>query len=137
MHFRHARDLAKDDDSLIDCTSWLYAALSRAGDAQAAAEALRRITPAVVNTEAHLAFYLRLLHFYQGKATEQAILPARPAAGDTEAELSYNTISYGLGNWHLYHQEKAAARPFFENVVSGEAWNSWGFVGSEVELAHR
>lgn len=137
VHFGHGRDLATNDDSLIDCTNWLYVSLRRAGKQKEAAEVLTRITPAVHNTEPHLAFYLRLLRFYQGSVTEQEILPAKPAAGDTEAELSYNTISYGLGNWHLYNGDKAAAMAYFGRVVRGEAWNSWGFVGSEVDLARK
>ena len=135
-HFTHARDLAKTDDSLIDCSNWLYVALRRAGLKADADAVLTRITPAVHNTEPHLAFYLSLLHFYQGLVTEQQILPRKPAPGDSEAELSYNTLSYGIGNWHLYNGEKASASAFFERVVAGEAWNSWGFVGSETELAH-
>lgn len=134
-HLSHARDLAKSEDSLIDCSNWLYVSLRRAGQRKEADEVLTRITPAVHNTEPHLAFYLHLLRFYQGRETEQQILPAKPAAGDTEAELSYNTINYGIGNWHLYNGQKAAAIPFFRNVVAGDAWNSWGFVGSETELA--
>lgn len=113
LHFGHARDLAKSDDSLIDCSNWLYVSLRRAGKGKEAAEVLTRITPAVHNTEPHLAFYLRLLHFYQGRATEQQILPSKPAAGDAEAELAYNTILYGVGNWKLYNGDKAGAAPFF------------------------
>jgi tetratricopeptide (TPR) repeat protein len=64
--FGKARDLAKTDDSLIDCSNWLYVSLRRAGKEQEAAQVLTRITPAVKNTEPHLLFYLRLLHFYQG-----------------------------------------------------------------------
>ena len=134
-HFAHARELAKTDDSLIDCSNWLYVSLRRAGKQHDAAEVLTRISPAVHNTEPHLAFYLRLLRLYQGQMTEQQILPAKPAPGDTEAELSYNTIRYGLGNWHLYNNDKAAALPFFKRVVTGEVWNAWGFIGSETELA--
>ena len=137
LHFRHARDLATTDDSLIDCSNWLYVALRRAGKQKEASEVLTRITPAVHNTEPHLAFYLSLLRFYQGQRTEQQILPAKPAPGDSEAELSYNTIHYGIGNWHLYNGDKPAAYPYFEKVVAGSAWNSWGFVGSETELARR
>jgi len=137
LHFSHARDLAKTDDSLIDCSNWLYVSLRRAGRQKEAGEVLTRITPAVHNTEPHLAFYLRLLRFYQGRVTEQQILPAKPAAGDTEAELSYNTIRYGVGNWHFYNGDKAAAIPFFQSVVAGEAWNSWGFVGAETGLRGR
>lgn len=137
VHFGHARDLAKTEDSLIDCSNWLYVSLRRANKPNEAEEVLTRITPAVHNTEPHLAFYLSLLRFYQGKTTEQQILPAKPAPGDTEAELSYNTIHYGLGNWHLYNGDKSAAYSYFQKVVTGSAWNSWGFIGSEVELARR
>ena len=131
-----ARALAKSDDSLIDCSNWLYVSLRRAGDEAKATQVLTRITPAVKNTEPHLFFYLSLLHFYQGKISEKEVLPAPAKPGDTEAELSFNTVSYGVGNWHLYHHEMPQAESLFREVVKGEAWNSWGFVGSETELAH-
>ena len=134
-HLSHARDLAKTDDSLIDCSNWLYVSLRRSGKRKEADEVLTRITPSVHNTEPHLAFYLNLLRFYQGGKTEDQILPPKPNPGDTEAELSYNTINYGIGNWHLYNGENPAAMTFFKKVVGGEAWTSWGFVGAETELA--
>jgi len=137
--FGKARALAKNDDSLIDCTNWLYVSLRRAGKTAEAAEALKRITPDVKNTEAHLLFYLRLEHFYQGALTEQAVLPPKPAdPNDTEAELSFDTVTFGVGNWRLYnnHDAKGAAE-LFREVVKGNAWNAWGFVGSEVELARK
>ncbi len=136
-HFREARDLAKSDDSLIDCTAWLYVSLRRAGKEQEAKTALARITPEVHNTEPHLLFYLHLLRFDKGQMSEAQVLPAKPAPGDVEAELSFNTINYGVGNWHLYHREKPLADTFFHKVVPGEAWNSWGFIGSEVELSRK
>jgi tetratricopeptide (TPR) repeat protein len=134
--FGAARALAKNNDSLIDCSNWLYVSLRRAGQEARANEALAGITPEVKNTEPHLYFYLRLLHFYQGKLTEKELLPSPPAKpDDVEAELSFNTVNYGVGNWHLYHHETALAMNLFKEVVKGEAWNSWGFIGSEVELA--
>jgi tetratricopeptide (TPR) repeat protein len=133
--FEAARALAKNNDSLIDCSNWLYVSLRRAGQEARANEALARITPEVKNTEPHLYFYLRLLHFYQGKLTETEVLPPPPAKpDDVEAELSFNTVSYGVGNWHLYHHETPQAMNLFKEVVKGQAWNSWGFIGSEVEL---
>jgi len=133
--FGKARDLAKSDDSLIDCSNWLYVSLRRAGKEQEAAEALARITRDVKNTEPHLFFYLRLLHFYQEKLTEQEVLPPPPAGrDDLEGELSFNTVTYGVGNWRLYHGDRAGATELFRKVVEGEAWNSWGFIGSEAEL---
>jgi tetratricopeptide (TPR) repeat protein len=134
--FEAARALAKNNDSLIDCSNWLYVSLRRAGQEARATEALARITPEVTNTEPHLYFYLRLLHFYQGKLAEREVLPPPPAKpDDVEGELSFNTVSYGVGNWHLYHHETSQAMDLFKEVVKGEAWNSWGFIGSEVELA--
>ncbi|MGD0443251.1 MAG: hypothetical protein ABSA39_04875 [Edaphobacter sp.] len=132
--FEKARALAKSNDSLIDASNWLYVSLRRAGQEAKAGEVLTRITPEVKNTEPHLYFYLSLLHFYQGKIAEKDVLPAAAKPGDTEAELSFNTVSYGVGNWHLYHHEMPQAMSLLREVVKGEAWNSWGFVGSEVEL---
>src|SRR5215475_6388448 len=133
--FDKARALAKNNDSLIDCSNWLYVSLRRAGKEQEAAQVLTRITPDVKNTEPHLYFYLRLLHFYQGQLTEQAVLPHPPAGpDDLEGELAFNTVSYGVGNWHVYHHDRARAVSLFSSAVKGEAWNSWGFIGSELEL---
>lgn len=93
--FEHARALAKSDDSLIDCSNWLYVSLRRAGKEQQAEQALTRITPAVKNTEPHLYFYLRLLHFYQGKLTAEAVLPPRPGRPGGRTGLRYGFVLVG------------------------------------------
>ncbi len=136
VSFDRARGLSKSDDSLIDCTNWLYVSLRRANNDQMASRVLARITPEVKNTEPHLYFYLRLLHFYQGLLAERALLPPPPdGKADVEGELSFDTVNYGVGNWHLYHNDRSGAIVFFRDAVKGEAWNSWGFIGSEIELA--
>ena len=133
--FAKAQSLATNDDSLIDCTNWLYVALRRAGKEQQAAKALERITPDVKNTEPHLYFYLRLLRFYQGQITAEKVLPPPPTGpDDVEGELSFNTVNYGVGNWYFYQGQKSEALAIFRKVVPGQAWNSWGFIGSEREL---
>jgi tetratricopeptide (TPR) repeat protein len=138
VSFSKARTLAKTNDSLIDCSNWLYVSLKRAGEQDRAAQVLERITPDVKNTEPHLYFYLRLLHFYQGQLTAEAVLPPPPAGPeDLEGELSFNTVSYGVGNWRVYHDNRSDAIGLFRHVVKGEAWNSWGFIGSELELLRK
>jgi tetratricopeptide (TPR) repeat protein len=133
--FDRARALAKNNDGLIDCTNWLYVSLRRAGKEHEAEQALTRITPEVKNTEPHLYFYLRMLHFYQGQLTAEAVLPPPPAGpDDLEGELAFDTVSYGVGNWRIYHHQRADAVGLFKNVVKGQAWNAWGFIGSEIEL---
>ena len=134
--FGHALEIAKTPDSVIDCSNWAYVSLRRAGKKEAAGRVLARITPDIVNTEPHLFFYLQLLHFYQGKLTEEQVLPPRPTGpDDIEGELSFDTINYGVGNWYLYNHDAAKAREHFKKVVAGYAWNSWGFIGSEIELS--
>jgi tetratricopeptide (TPR) repeat protein len=133
--FDRARALAKSNDSLIDCSNWLYVSLRRAGKEQEAAQVLTRITPDVKNTEPHLYFYLQLLRFYQGQLTAEAVLPPPPAGPeDLEGELAFDTVTYGVGNWRVYHHNSSDAVGLFRNVVKGQAWNSWGFIGSELEL---
>lgn len=135
--FGRALDLAQTSDDLIDGSNWRYVSLRRAGHKDAAAQVLTRITPDIKNKEPHLFFYLQLLHFYQGVISESQVLPKKPSGpADIEGELSYNTTNYGLGNWHLYNNDPAGARQFFQNAVTGNAWNSWGFIGSEIELAN-
>lgn len=134
--FLQARDLATSDDDRIDCSNWAYVSLRRARQATAAAAVLERISRTMSNKEPHIAFYLRLIRFYQGALPESQVQPPKPAhPGDTEAELAFDTVSYGLGNWHLYHGDRQAARAIFAQVVTGQAWNAWGFIGSETELA--
>jgi hypothetical protein len=136
QRFQQSLYLAKTNDSVIDGSNWTYVSLRRAGQTAAAEKVLSRITPDVKNKEPHLYFYLRLLHFYQGSLSESEVLPHKPAdPADTESELSFNTVSYGVGNRHLYtNTNPARARELFQNVVTGNAWNSWGFIGSELEL---
>jgi tetratricopeptide (TPR) repeat protein len=134
-YFKNALDLARNTDSVIDCSNWLYVSLRRAGKERDAALVLKRITPDMKNTEPHLYFYLRLLRFYQGRITQEQVLPPKPASpSDTEAELSFDTVNYGVGNWHLYNHQPAPAVELFRKVVEGQAWNAWGFIGSETEL---
>src|SRR5205085_10942917 len=78
--FEHALNLARSVDSVIDCSNRLFVSLQRAGDSQRAASVLNRIGPDMKNTEPHLLFYLRLLRFYQGKMSEENLLPPVPAA---------------------------------------------------------
>jgi tetratricopeptide (TPR) repeat protein len=133
--FQKALALAKSNDSAIDCSNWLYVSLRRAGQEKEAAEVLAKITPEMKNTEPHIFFYLQLLRFYQGAKTEKEVLPPKPAdPNDVEAELAFDTVTYGVGNWHLYNHEPVRAAELFKQVVTGNAWNAWGFIGSEVEL---
>lgn len=135
--FRHAVDLAPNIDERINSTNWLYASLRRAGKPEEAANAAAAITPDMKNTADHTLFYLKLVRFFQGALPESQALPPEPPAGntDTEAELKFDTVGYGIGNWHLYNHHPTEAQDYFRRVAKGHVWVTWGYIGSEVELA--
>jgi tetratricopeptide (TPR) repeat protein len=134
--FRHAVELAPNTDERINSTNWLYASLRRANQPDEAAKAAAAIPPEMKNTADHTLFYLNLVRFFQGAMPEAQALPPEPPAGNTdmETELRFDTVAYGIGNWHLYNNDAATAQQYFRRVAKGHVWVTWGFIGSEVEL---
>jgi tetratricopeptide (TPR) repeat protein len=135
--FGHAVELAPNLDSRINSSNWWYASLRRAKQNDQAAKALAQITPDMKNTEPHTFFYLSLIRFFQGKMAETDAVPPEPPAENTdlEAELRFDTVAYGVGNWYLYNGNPAKAQEYFRRVVKGQAWMTWGFIGAELEVA--
>jgi Flp pilus assembly protein TadD len=134
--FRHAVETAPNTDERINSTNWLYAALRRAGKIGEAAKALEAVPPEMTNQSPHTRFYLNLVRFFQGRMTETEALPPQPPADNTddEVELPFDTVAYGIGNWHLYHGDTAKAQEYFRRILKGHVWITWGFVGAETEL---
>lgn len=131
--FRKAVELAPNTDSRINSTNWTYASLRRANQPEDAARILSGITPEMKNSDPHSVFYLSLVRFFQGSLSEsQAVPPADHS--DTEAELHFDTVAYGVGNWHLYNGRPAKAQEYFDSILKGQVWITWGFVGAEAEL---
>lgn len=137
--FRHAVETAPNTDERINSTNWLYAALRRANRTDEAKKALEAIPPEMTNTEPHTKFYLNLVRFFQGRMSESEALPAEPPAGNTdmEVELPFDTVAYGIGNWHLYNGEPTKADEYFRRVLKGHVWITWGFIGAETEVQKR
>jgi tetratricopeptide (TPR) repeat protein len=138
--FRQAVEFAPNDDERINSTNWVYAAVRRANapDSKPAGEAaLAAIPPEMKNTAPHTLHYLNLVRLFQGRATPAGITPPEPPrdGSDTEAELAFDTVSYGIGNWELYNGNAAKAREYFQRVLEGKVWISWGFIGAEREIA--
>jgi tetratricopeptide (TPR) repeat protein len=136
--FRREAELAPTQDARINATNWVYASFRRAGKKAEADRAIAAITPEMKNTEPHTFFYLSLVRFFQGKMPENDAVPPRPPAGnkDDETELRFDTVAYGVGNWYLYNGNTAKAQEYFSEVVKGNVWMTWGYIGSELEVAH-
>jgi tetratricopeptide (TPR) repeat protein len=137
--FHHAVETAPDTDERINATNWLYASLRRAGKKEEAAKALEAVPADMTNKAAHTKFYLNLVRFFQGRMSESDALPPEPPAGNTdqEVELPFDTVAYGIGNWHLYNGEPAKAQEYFHRIMKGHVWITWGFVGAETELLRK
>jgi len=135
--FRHAVDLAPNTDERINSTNWLYASLRRANRPADAAQGAAAITADMTNTAPHTLHYLNLVRLFQGRMTEEQVMPPEPPrdGSDTEAELRFDTVAYGVGNWHLYNGEPAKAQEYFKRVLQGKVWITWGFIGAEREIA--
>jgi tetratricopeptide (TPR) repeat protein len=135
--WRHAVEFAPSLDNRINSSNWLYASLRRAGKKEEAEKALATITPDMKNTEPHTFYYLSLLRFFQGRMPEGEAVPSRPARDDKddEPELRFDTVGYGVGNWYLYNGNAAKAQEYFHKVVDGKVWMTWGYIGSEIEVA--
>ena len=134
--FRHAVETAPNTDERINSTNWLYAALRRAKRSDEAAKALEAVPPEMTNKEPHTRFYLNLVRFFQGRMSESEALPSEPPAGNTdpEVELPFDTVAYGIGNWHLAGGNTAKAQEYFHRILKGHVWITWGFIGAETEI---
>jgi len=135
--FQHAVNTAPNGDERINSTNWLYASLRRANRRADADKAAAAIPPEMTNSAPHTLHYLNLVRLFQGRISEQAVVPPEPPrdGSDTEAELAFDTTAYGVGNWHLYNGERAKALEYFKRVLQGKVWITWGFVGAECEVA--
>lgn len=135
--FHREVELSPTLDARINSTNWWYASLRRAGNKGEADKALATITPEMKNTQPHTFYYLSLVRFFQGKMAEDLAVPPRPPAGNTddETELRFDTVGYGVGNWYLYNGDKAKALQYFAEIVKGNVWMTWGYIGSELEVA--
>jgi len=136
--FCKGREFAPNQDSMVNFTNWCYAALRRAGKKEEAAKALEKVPLDMKSNPGHTQFYFNLVRFFQGQKTETDILPPAPKdPADTEAELAFDTVTYAVGNWHLYNGDSAKAMEYFKRVAAGRVWATWGFVGAEQELVRQ
>lgn len=135
--FKKAVEFAPNDDERINSTNWVYASLRRANKPQEAAQAVALIKPEMKNSAPHTLHYLNLVRLFQDRVTPAEILPPEPPrdGSDTEAELRFDTVAYGVGNWELYNGHPEKAREYFRKVLQGKVWITWGFIGAEREMA--
>jgi len=136
--FQHAVEFAPNDDERINSTNWVYASFRRADRLHDAEQALASIAPEMKNSAPHTLHYLNLVRLFQGRTAAAGIMPPEPPrdGSDTEAELRFDTVCYGIGNWELVNGHPEKAQEYFRRVLQGKVWITWGFIGAEREVAN-
>lgn len=127
--WRRCLACARDDDSLIAVTNWLYVTCERLSAPEEARQLLTAIRPdmKVVENQA----YFNLLQFYQGKVSlEQLQQSARRTPAD------FNTCGYGLARWLLARNRRPEGLAILQELCANPAyWPAFGFIAAETDLA--
>jgi tetratricopeptide (TPR) repeat protein len=124
--FRNALIVAGNDDSRVSASDWLYMSLRRAGREAEAAAVLEPIREGMDIIE-NQPYYRRLL-LYKG------LLPPDSLLVPDQDATTVATLSYGVGNWHLYNGRPEQAEEIFWRVTSAENWTPFGYIAAEADL---
>jgi tetratricopeptide (TPR) repeat protein len=125
--FRNSLIVARNDDSRVSSSDWLYMSLRRAGRDQEAAAVLEPIRPDMRIVE-NQAYHRRLL-MYKGLLTPESLL-----APEGQDPVSVATQGYGVGNWYLVNGRGEEAEEIFWRVTSAENWAPFGYIAAEADL---
>jgi len=114
-------------DNVVSATHWIYMINRRLGREEAANRSLDSIE---IKMDVIENFgYHKCCCFYKGLITLEEL-----EAAITDG-LQREAIDYAIGNWHLYHDEAEKARQRFESLTTDGAWNAFGFIAAESDLA--
>ncbi|MCI0413607.1 tetratricopeptide repeat protein [bacterium] len=126
--YRDCMKFTKNDDMLVAVTHWLYMTLRRQGRT-AEAETLLKPIQSEMNIIEDFEYHALCL-LYKGEKKLEELL------GDTKSDgLSGATLSYGIGNWYFYNDQKEKGMEIFQKIVDGKEWGAFGYLASEAELA--
>lgn len=128
--YRPCLEVSKNADMLTATSYWLYLTLRRLGQDGEAAAVLETIGPDLEIIENH--DYHRILLSYRRLVDAHELY--ENAAADP-SKVSYPTVAYGLGAYHLIEGRPDRARTFFERALESSAWAAFGFLAAEAELA--
>ncbi len=125
---RHCTALSSDDNSRVALTEWLYRALRRAGK-DAEAEKLLETIGDEMKVDSNETYYESLL-FYKGMRTEKSLLDPSKLKGN-----QFATLAYAVANWQWLEGNKAKACKLYRRIIEDPAWNAFGYIAAETELA--
>ncbi|QOJ13738.1 MAG: hypothetical protein HRU75_03375 [Planctomycetia bacterium] len=118
-----------NDDSRVAVAHWYYLTLARSGRTSEAQQLLARIQPGMDVIENH-AYRDRLELFAGRRSLEDALRAASESEGIEHWGLA-------IGMTYLLCDEPDRAGTWFERIVAGDSWPSFGFIAAEAELVRR
>ncbi len=118
--------LAVNDDMTVATMHWIFMALMDLGRTEEALARLETITEDmhVIENEA----YHLLCLYYKG---ERSLVEM---AGEDFSEVMGDAMLFGLGNWHLHRQGRDSAMVYFERMMDGGSWASFGYIAAEMKM---
>ena len=125
--YKNCLDTAGRPDNVVSATHWIYMINRRLGREQAAKECLEPIKLDMDVIE-NMGYH-NCCRFYKGLMTLDALEATIKEGGQREA------TDYAIGNWLRCNGETEAARERLQSLTSTGAWNAFGFIAAEADLA--
>ena len=127
--YRECVKFSKNPDMLVAASHWLYMTLRRLGRGE---EARRVLDPVTADMDViENGDYQRLLLMYKGETTPERLLAD---ASKDKGGVSYATVAYGVGNWHIYNGRPGKALRLFLELMQHPQRTSFGYIAAEAEL---
>lgn len=124
--YRECEMVSKNPDMLVAATNWLYVTLRRLGRNDEAAKVIEKIPSDLELIEND--GYHQMIMMYKGQLGPSDLATAKGEA------LQNATTLYGVGNWELINGRPKIAALYFERVLSGDQWSSFGYIAAEAEM---
>lgn len=128
LAFEKCFDLSDNDDMKVATLNWLNIALLKMGRKKEAEAHLKDVTAEMEIIENN--DYYDILMMYKTKNESKLLEKTK----DQET-LSNATLGFALATYYQLNGEKKKAKDFYEKVVAGKQWSSFGYIAAEAELA--
>ena len=116
---------SENDDKLVSTTHWLYMVYRMTGNDSAAQRIL-----APIRTEMNIIennAYQKLCLLYKGLLPVDSVLMVNGSVTSNDA------VTYGVANWYRYNGETEKAKTYYEQILKGKVWASFGYIAAEAD----
>ncbi len=125
--YRRCLEAARNDDTRVAASYWVWINLKRLGRDEEATEVLAPIHAEMDIIEN--GTYRDLLLLFKGERQPDQLL------GEDQDSLTSATAGYGVATWHLVNGRGEQAKELFQKVVAGENWAAFGYIAAEAQLS--